>query len=113
MAQSVTLSSAGTAVMVLNPVSKTTTALLAVTNGSSNATVQIDVSVDDPTVPGFGGVGNMQWALFSSAATMLSSQLTGGVVYTALTPIGALRINSTLLSSQASFPMRVLQSSTV
>ena|SRR5215469_2936908 len=108
MAQSVTLSSAGTATMVLNPVAKATTVILTVTSGSSNATVQIEGSVADPTQP--GGPSAI-WGTISSGTAMLSSQITS-LVYTVASPICQLRINSTLLSSQASFAMQALQAVT-
>lgn len=111
MAQSVTLSSAGTATMILNPVAKATTVMLSQTNGSSFATVQIDMSLDDPSQLGVTSA-SMTWALLSSAATMLSSNTSAGLVYTVLSPICAVRINSTLLSSQATFTLKALQSVT-
>lgn len=49
MAQSVTLSSAGTATIMLNPVAKSTTVMLTQTLGSSQAVVQLDLTLDDPT----------------------------------------------------------------
>lgn len=116
MAQSVTLSSAGTATMIVNPLAKSTTVLLSATNGSSFATVMIEMSLDDPTAPGVTSA-NMTWALLSSAAAMTSSLINSsvsspGLIYTVLSPINALRINSTLLSSLATFTLKALQSIT-
>jgi hypothetical protein len=113
MAQTVTLSSVGTATIVLNPVAKSTTVMLTATSqGSSNATlVQIDMSLDDPsTTP----APTMTWALLSSGAAMSSSGIFGtGFVYTVLSPIGAVRVNSSLMAaSSATFVLKALQSVT-
>jgi len=111
MAQTVTLSSVGTATIVLNPVAKSTTVQLTTVLGSSLSTVQIDMSLDDPTTT---PAPTMTWALLSSAATMGSSLIAGvGLVYTVLSPIGAVRINSTAnAGSSASFTLKALQSVT-
>jgi len=108
MAQSVSLSSLGTATMILNPVSKSTTVILAVTAGSSNSTVQIEMTLDDPTIV---GGPSLTWGLLSSGTTMLSSAITS-LVYTVLSPIGGVRINSTLQSSLTSYTLKALQSIT-
>lgn len=111
MAQTVTLSSVGTATIVLNPVAKSTTVLLSASVGSSLSTIQVDLSLDDPsTTP----APTMTWAVLSSAASMGSSLITGvGLVYTVLSPIGAVRLNSTAnAGSSAVFTLKTLQSIT-
>lgn len=106
MAQSVTLSSVGTATLVLNPVAKSTTVLL---TAASSGAVQLDMSLDDPTIP---GGPTTTWALLSSAASINSSNLANGLVYTILTPIAQVRINSTALVSGGSYTLKALQSVT-
>ncbi len=63
MAQSVTLSSVGTATMALNPVAKSTTLVLTL---ASSGTVSIEISPDDPSI--YGGP-TAAWALASSAVS--------------------------------------------
>lgn len=109
MAQSVTLSSAGTATIMLNPVAKSTTVMLTQTLGSSQAVVQLDLTLDDPTAP---GGPTLTWALLSSAAAMGSSLTGAGLVYTMLSPIGGVRINSSTLAGGAVFTLKALQSVT-
>lgn len=106
MAQSVTLSSVGTATLVLNPVAKSTTLLL---TAASSGAVQLDMSLDDPSIP---GGPTTTWALLSSAASMVSSNLANGLVYTVVTPIAQVRINSTALVSGGSYTLKALQSVT-
>lgn len=109
MAQTVTLSSVGTATMALNPLAKSTTFVLTL---ASSGTVQIDISADDPSIP---GGPTTTWALASSAASMASSALgstTTGIVYTVLSPIGQARIKSTALVSGDSYTLKALQSVT-
>lgn len=110
MALSATLSSsAGTSALTLNPVAKSTTVLLSFTSGSSGF-VQIDMSLDDPTIPGGPAT---TWALLSSGAAMVSSQITGGsLVYTVLSPIGQVRINSSSNNLANTFTLKALQSVT-
>ncbi len=105
MAQSVTLSSIGTATMALNPVAKSTTLLLATT--TTSGTIQIDISLDDPSIP--GGPAST-WALASSAATMNSTNLTAGLVYTLLSPVAQVRLNSTTAVTGGSHTLKALQS---
>jgi len=108
MAQSITLSSAGTATLVLNPVSKSTTVIMTGTP-SSLSVAQIEVSLDDPTIV---GGPSLTWALLSSASAMVGSSTVGlSVIYTVLSPIGAVRINSsTVTASSAVFTLKALQS---
>jgi|SRR5712671_332461 len=106
MAQSVTLSSAGTATMILNPVSKSTTVIL--TNPASG-TASIELTLDDPTIV---GGPSLTWALLSSAAQMISSNATGSVVYTVLSPIGGVRINCSSNAGGGLFTLKALQSIT-
>jgi len=111
MAQTVTLSSVGTATIVLNPVAKSTTVILSASTGSSLSTIQVDVSLDDPSET---PAPTMTWALLSSAATMSTSLMSSNpLVYTVLSPIGAVRLNSTAnAGSSAVFTLKALQSVT-
>lgn len=106
MAQSVTLSSAGTAAMVLNPVLKSTTVVLTPATAGSTGAVQVDFSLDDPTIP---GGPTTTWALLSSGAAMLSSNVTN-LTYTVLSPIGQVRINSS--ANNTTWTLKALQSVT-
>ena len=111
MALSATLSSsAGTSVIVLNPAAKSTTVMLSMGTVGSTGAVQVDFSLDDPTIP--GGPAST-WALLSSAAAMLSSNITAaGLVWTVLSPIGQVRINSTANNTSNTFTLKALQSIT-
>lgn len=108
MAQSVTLSSVGTATMVLNPVARTTSLLYTTT--ASSGVGQVEISLDDPSIP--GGPAST-WALASSATAMPSTTVgTAGLVYTILTPIAQARINSTAIISGGTHVLKALQSVT-
>lgn len=108
MAQSVTLSSAGTAVIILNPVARTTSVMLSQgTIASSLGVIQVDVSLDDPTTT---PAPTLTWALLSSAAAMVTSTPLA-LLYTVTSPIGAVRLNSTTaIASSASWTLKTLQS---
>jgi len=107
MAQTITLSSVGTAQMVLNPVAKSTTFLLTSGTASSLGTAVIDISLDDPSsYP----APTMTWATISSA-TLGSSVVTVAVTYTVLSPVGAARINSTTTGA-GTWTLKALQSVT-
>jgi len=94
MAQSVTLSSAGTATMVLNTQAKSTTVQLSVTSASSGNS-QIEVSLDDPSIP---GGPSTTWSLLSSATAIDSSNIfTTALLYTVLSPIAQVRIKSSTM----------------
>ena len=110
MAQSVTLSSVGTATMVLNPLAKSTTVLLSqATTGSSVSLVSIEMSLDDPTI---SGGPTATWAVLSSGANM-SSSTDLALVYTVLSPVGMVRLkSSTLVASSGSWTLKALQSVT-
>lgn len=109
MAQSVTLSSVGTATMVLNPVARTTTLLYTTT--ASSGVGQVEVSLDDPSIP---GGPTATWALLSSATAMPSTTVgtAAGLVYTVLTPVAAVRINSSAMISGGTQTLKALQSVT-
>lgn len=108
MAQSVTLSSVGTATIVLNPVSKSTTVICSVSVQSSLSVVQVEMSLDDPTI--LSGP-TATWALLSSATAM--SSFSGGLAYTVLSPIAQVRLNSsTVTASSAIWTLKALQSVT-
>ena len=111
MAQSVTLSSVGTATMFLNPVAKSTTVLLSASLASTIGVVQIEVSLDDPTI--LGGP-SATWALLSSATAMVGTATVAlSALYTVLGPVGGVRLNSsTVTTSSATFTLKALQSVT-
>lgn len=118
MAQTVTIlastSAAVTGVLALNPVSKSTTVILTASGAtSSNATVQVDFSLDDPSFFPIGGSTTATWALLSSAASMTASAV-NGLSYTVLAPIAQVRVNSTIGSTGGvyAFTLRALQSVT-
>lgn len=111
MAQSITYNSsagAGTAI-VLNPVARTTMVMANVNTTTSTGVYQIEVSLDDPTIV---GGPTATWALLSSASAMTSSQATS-LIYTVLTPIAQVRINSTAFDkTQTGITLKALQSVT-
>lgn len=110
MAQSTTLSSVGvSAAIALNPVAKSTTLILTL---ASSGTVSIEVSADDPSIP---GGPTTTWALASSAVSMASSTLGStltGIIYTILSPVAQARIRSSSIVSGDSFTLKALQSVT-
>lgn len=107
MAQSVTLSSVGTATINLNPVARTTTLMISLTSASTGA-VTLEASLDDPTI---AGGPTATWAAISSGTAMASSNVfTTGLVYTLLTPIAAVRLNST--ATNGPITLKALQSVT-
>jgi len=111
MAQSVTLSSLGTATIALNPVAKSTTVQLIF---SSSGTISVEMTLDDPTLVPLGGPA-LTWSLLSSAAAMQSSTAgtTAGLVYTILSPIGGVRLNSsTGTTTGGPFTLKAIQSVT-
>ena len=108
MAQSVTMSSAGTATLVLNPVARATTVQLTATSASSGVS-QIEISLDDPTLV---GGPTATWSLLSSGTAMQSSNVTAsGLVYTVLSPVGGVRLNSSVLGV-GGLTLKALQSVT-
>lgn len=111
MAQSVSLSTAGTATIALNPVAKSTTVMLSASVGSSLSVVQVEFTLNDLSDP---AGGTAAWALLSSGTAMLSSTIPATpLVYTVLSPIGGVRLNSTTVTaSSAEFTLTALQSVT-
>jgi hypothetical protein len=107
MAQSVTLSSVGTATIILNPVYKSTSVMLT-GGGSSAGTVQIEMTLDDPTI---AGGPSLSWGLLSSGTAMLSSNVSS-LVYTVLSPIGGVRINSSANGGLGTWTLKALQAVT-
>jgi len=109
MAQSTTLSSAGTSTPIaLNPVSKATTLILSVSSNSTGY-VQVDGSLDDPSIP---GGPTTTWACISSGAAMSSSLVfTTPLVYTILSPLAQVRISSSGVNT-ATITLKSLQSVT-
>jgi hypothetical protein len=107
MALSATLSSTnGTAAITLNPLAKSTTVMLTGLTAATSGAVQIDMSLDDPTIP---GGPTTTWAVLSSGAAMLSSNVTS-LVYTVLSPIGQVRVNSS--ANNNTWTLKALQSIT-
>lgn len=111
MAQVATLSSAGTATIILNPLAKATTVMLTASIASSNTAAQIEMSLDDPTIPGGPA---LTWGLLSSASGMVGSSANAAglsAVYTVLSPIGAVRINSSATAASSNtWTLKALQS---
>src|SRR5258705_886278 len=108
MAQSVSLSTTGTATMILNPLAKSTTVLLSASVISTGvSTVTIEMALDDPTI--LGGPAST-WATLSSA-TALSSFTS--LVYTVLSPIGGVRLNSSAMQGSSTvYTLKALQAVT-
>lgn len=108
-AQQTTLSSVGTSnPIILNPVAKATTLILTVSS-CAVGTIQIDATLDDPsTTP----PPTLTWAVISSGAAMTSSNTVwpNGLIYTILSPIGGVRINSSVIANVAT--LKALQSVT-
>jgi hypothetical protein len=98
--------------MILNPVAKSTTVILTQPSvGSSLSVVQIEMSLDNPTDPGVTSA-NMTWALLSSGTAMLSS-ISLSLVYSVLSPVAAVRLNSSaIVASSGTFTLKALQSVT-
>lgn len=110
MARTVTLSSAGTATIVLDPNMRTTSVLISASIASTTAaTATIEMSLDDPTTT---PAPTLTWAPLSSA--VLGSSVTGiaAATYTVLSPVGAVRINSTVGGSSNVWTLKALQSVT-
>lgn len=99
--------------LVLNPVAKSTTIIWSATAGSS-AYALVEMSLDDPTLIPLGGPA-LTWAPLSSATLSSSVVAAAPLTYTVLSPIGAVRINSTTGSTSATvatFTLKALQSVT-
>lgn len=95
--QATTLSSAGTSTaIVCDPVKKATTVQVSATAASS-ATLFVQYTLDDPTQGPITGA-TVTWANLSSA---IASSAAGdvGQLYSVLTPIGGLRLNSSTFTS--------------
>lgn len=108
MTQSITLSSVGTATLVLNPVAKATTVMVSASVQSSLSTVTVEMSLDDPSAP---GAATTTWVALSSATAM--SSFSGGYVYSVLSPMAQVRLNSTAMTaSSATFTLKALQAVT-
>lgn len=107
MAQSTTISSAGTSTAILlDPKLKTTTIQVTAASGSSVASVFVQFTLDDPTTT---PAPTVSWANLSSAiATSTGVDL--GVIYTVLSPLGGLRLSSSGLGNTVT--LKSLQSVT-
>ena len=107
MAQVTTLSSLGTSTpAMLNPISKSTTVQLTVASGATSTNVLVQYTLDDGT-PGT----TTTWAALSSAITSSGADIAGGVTYTMLSPIGGLRISSSVTVT-GTITLKALQSIT-
>lgn len=107
MARTVTLSSVGTATLILDPTARTTSVALTV---PSSGVTSVEVTLDDPTTT---PAPTLTWTLLSSAAAMASSTVgTAGLLYTVLAPIGGVRLNSSTNGAGGTFTLKVLQSVT-
>ncbi len=102
-----------TGAIVLNPVAKSTTVMLSATAVSTTAgTAYVEFSLDDPTI---SGGPTPTWALLSSATALLSSVIAvAPYSWTVLSPIAAVRINSTGGSTAgvSTYTLKALQSIT-
>lgn len=109
MAQTVTLSSVGTATIIVDPVPRTTSVQISASVASSLTTGIVEVTLDTPgTTPSV----TPTWTALSSAI-IGSSVVVAGAFYTVLAPIGGVRINSTTVTaSSATWTLKVLQSVT-
>lgn len=106
-AQVTTLSSAGVSTgIILDPVKRTTTVQVTATSGSS-ATLFVQYTLDDPTAQ---PTPTVTWANLSSA---IASSAAGdvGQIYSVLSPIGGLRLNSSTFTSGTQ-TLKALQSPT-
>lgn len=109
--RTVLLSSAGTATMGLNPVSKSTTFTLT-TASCSSGFFTVQYALGDPSAPGYAGA---RWAPLSSAAAIASSGLsTSPLSWTLFGPVAQARIYSSAwdISTAATMVLKALQSVT-
>lgn len=110
--RTVTLSSVGTATMILDPDKKSTTLLLTA-SATSSGNFQVDISLDDPSIYMSSGTVTMTWGMLSSAAGIASSTLTTApLVWTVMSPISAVRINSSTSAGGEVLTLKALQSIT-
>ena len=108
MAQTVTLSSAGTATIALDPVAKSTTVQVSLTAGSSGGFVAVELTLDDMSAT---PAPTVVWTLLSSAAGQTSSTFTNQL-FTVMSPIGGVRLNSSGLGNVTGLTLKTLQSVT-
>ena len=108
MAQVTTLSSVGTSTpIILNPTAKTTTVMLTVT-ATSSANLYIQGTLDDPsTTP----APTITWAAISSNISSSAAEGAVGVMYTIVSPLGGVRLNSTAVTT-TTLTLKALQSVT-
>lgn len=107
MAQIATLSSVGTAAIILNPVARTTTVMLSAATFGSTGAVTIEMTLDDPTTT---PAPTLTWGTLSSGTAMLSSNVSSALIYTMLSPIGGVRVNSS--ANNTTWTLKALQSVT-
>lgn len=109
MAQTVTLSSVGTATIILDPIPRTTSVQISASVASSLTTCLVEVTLD---TPGTTPAPTIAWTALSTAI-LGSSVVVAGAFYTVLAPIGGVRINSsTVTASSATWTLKTLQSVT-
>lgn len=101
-----TLSSVGTATLILDPVPRTTSVILSAGTTGSTGAVTVEVTLGDPSAT---PAQTLTWATLSSGAAMLSSNVTS-LFYTVMSPIGGVRINST--ANNNTWTLQALQSVT-
>lgn len=110
--RTVTLSSAGTATLALNPVSKSTTLMLTATSCSSGY-FTVQYALGDPSALGYVSA---KWAPLSSAAAIASSGLSSSPLsWTVFAPIAQARIYSSgwdTAGTGGSMVLKALQSVT-
>ena len=111
MARTVTLSSAGTATIILDPVAKSTTVIASASIASSLISpILVEMTLDDPTTT---PAPTLAWAPLSSSILGSSLSAVPAVTYTVLSPIGGVRLNSTgQAGSSAVWTLKALQSVT-
>jgi len=101
---SITLSSVGTAFLVTDYIgAKTTSVVVTFTSSTSSAAYQLQATLDPPQT-----VASPTWFLVSSTTFTSSSNFDTPTMISILSPVAAVRINSTGLSSSA-IVLRVLQ----
>lgn len=103
---SVTLSSVGTATLNTDYLgAKTTSVAVRFTSSTSSDVFSVQATLDDPMVI---ASSNRSWFTLSSATIISTTSFDSGYYLPILTPVAAVRINSSVLSS-GSIVLQVLQ----
>lgn len=108
MARTTTLSSAGTATIILDPTAKATTVMLTAT-GTSTGAILVEMSLDDPSL--FGGP-TATWAPLSSATLTSSTIAAAPLTWNVQSPLGGVRLNSSAMNTGNVMTLKALQSVT-